>query len=252
MSNSFEFGDEVPEIQLKFRESVDIGHNIDRISKYILSIDEISFKEDWPNYVFYLPISTEKFRKYKETFKFEVEDEHVRFSDKKYNQNSLSDIYKNNDKNSYFLESVFGITKNNNIGNSIKIHDFELFNEKNNNITLDLLAKQINNSNNEIVDLFPFGYELELYEQDDLNFNDDNDYLQFDDDGDYIDIVGNFNSDSSVYEDNSFFENIDSDFTYEDFEENEDMVPDYDPNLIENISNISDNKDIYLQIEHDN
>jgi hypothetical protein len=113
MASSFDFGDELPEIQLKFRESVDYGHNLERISKYILNIDEFNFRENFQDYRYVLNQSTDKFRKYKETFKIEIEDDFIKYSDKLYNQNSLSDIYKNNDKNTYFLEPLFGITTNN-------------------------------------------------------------------------------------------------------------------------------------------
>jgi hypothetical protein len=45
ISNSFDFGDDLPEIQLKFRESIDYGHSIDRISRYILKIDNMSIRD---------------------------------------------------------------------------------------------------------------------------------------------------------------------------------------------------------------
>lgn len=115
MSNSYEFGDEVPEIQLKFRESVDFGHNVDRISRYILGVDNIKMRDFWLDRRFTLEQSTDKFRKYKETFKFELEDDLVRGWNNIYNDNNLSDLNKTNDKNAYFLESMFGTSKDGNL-----------------------------------------------------------------------------------------------------------------------------------------
>jgi len=92
MSNSFDFGDELPEIQMMFRESVDYGENIENISRYILGIDDIIMIEKWKDKKFKINQSTDKFRKYKETFKFDIEAEHVKYSNKKYNLNPLSDI----------------------------------------------------------------------------------------------------------------------------------------------------------------
>jgi hypothetical protein len=41
IEDSFEFGDRLPEIQLKFREAIDGGHEIDRLVRYILGVDNI-------------------------------------------------------------------------------------------------------------------------------------------------------------------------------------------------------------------
>jgi hypothetical protein len=43
MSSSFDYGDELPEIQQKFRESVDYSYDISGVSKYILGIDDLFF-----------------------------------------------------------------------------------------------------------------------------------------------------------------------------------------------------------------
>jgi len=145
LSSSFDFGDELPEIQLKFRESIDDGHNLERISKYILNLDDFLFKEKYINNTFELNFSTEKFRKYKETFKFEIEDDFLKFSDKKFNQNSLSDIYKNNDKDTYFQESLFSVaSKNNNFD-----YDYKIVNKDINNDINKIPYKMYERLNNE-------------------------------------------------------------------------------------------------------
>jgi hypothetical protein len=45
LEDSFEFGDKVPEIQLKFREAIDENHETDRLIRYILNIDNLYLRE---------------------------------------------------------------------------------------------------------------------------------------------------------------------------------------------------------------
>lgn len=109
MTSSFDFGDELPEIQQKFRESVDFGHEVESISKYILGIDDLLSLDQFYDKNFEIKQSTDKFRKFKETFKLEIEEESVLYSDKRYNLNPIADILKNNDKGTYFNEPMFAI-----------------------------------------------------------------------------------------------------------------------------------------------
>lgn len=126
MTSSFDFGDELPEIQQKFRESVDYGLDLDGVSKYILGLDDLAFFDRYFDSKFDFKQSTDKFRKYKETFKLEIEEESVLFSDKRYNINPLADSLKNNDKGTYFTEPMFAISEDNNSDTSLPTQDISL------------------------------------------------------------------------------------------------------------------------------
>lgn len=152
MTSSFDFGDELPEIQQKFRESVDFGLDLDGVSKYILGLDDLMFFDKYFDNKFDFKQSTDKFRKYKETFKLEIEEESVLFSDKRYNINPLADSLKNNDKGTYFTEPMFAISEDNNSDISLPSQDTNqdlnlIDYEKN---TTQLSSKFLENKTNQI------------------------------------------------------------------------------------------------------